>query len=64
MRAKHGKPEAENDFSWTIDFSARCDKAREEMAPHLEEVEKQKNEFVVLKGEIATLKKPRQAAMN
>lgn len=57
MRAKHDKTEAESDFSWTIDFAARCTKAREEMAPHLLEVEKQKNESVALKDKIAALKK-------
>jgi len=62
MRAKHGKPEAESDFSWTIDFAARCDKAREEMAPYLAEVEKQKNESVVLKDKVATLKKAKASS--
>ncbi len=47
----------ESDFSWTVDFSARRAKAREDMAPHLADVEKRKNEAVALKEELAKLKK-------
>lgn len=36
----------ESDFSWTVDFAARRAKAREEMAPHLAEVERLKIEGV------------------
>lgn len=64
LLAKYGKPEAESDFSWTIGFAARCEKAREEMAPYLEEVEKQKNESVVLKDKIATLKKAKASSVD
>jgi type I restriction enzyme M protein len=53
----HGKPEAESDFSWTVDFAARRAKAREDMTPHLAEVEKQKAETVRLKDRLAALKK-------
>jgi type I restriction enzyme M protein len=53
----HGKPEAESDFSWTVDFAARRAKAREDMAPHLAEVEKQKAEAVNLKDRLAALRK-------
>jgi type I restriction enzyme M protein len=53
----HGKPQAESDFSWTLDFAARRAKAREDMAPHLAEVEKQKAEAVNLKDRLAALKK-------
>jgi type I restriction enzyme M protein len=52
-----GKPEAESDFSWTVDFTARRAKAREDMAPHHAEVEKQKAESVNLKDRLTTLKK-------
>lgn len=57
MLAKYGTPEAESDFSWTVDFAARVAKARQEMAPHLSEVERQRNEAVILKDKIAALKK-------
>ena len=57
MLALRGTPEGDNDFSWTVDFTARRAKAREEMAPYLAEVEKLKNQAVALKEEIATLKK-------
>ncbi|MEO5607340.1 MAG: N-6 DNA methylase, partial [Polaromonas sp.] len=57
LLAQRGTPEANSDFSWTVDFTARRAKAREDMAPHLTEVERFKNEAVALKEEIATLKK-------
>jgi type I restriction enzyme M protein len=54
---QRGKPAAESDFSWTIDFSGRRAKAREDMAPHLAEVEKQKAAAADLKDKLATLRK-------
>ena len=57
MLALRGTPEGDNDFSWTVDFTARRAKAREDMVPYLAEVEKLKNQAVALKEEIATLKK-------
>ncbi len=54
---QRGKPAAESDYSWTVDFAARRAKAREDMAPHLAEVEKEKAKAVNLKDRIATLKK-------
>ena len=55
--SKRGFPEGESDFSWTIDFAARRAKAREDMAPHLEEVEKCKIEAVSLKEKLTALRK-------
>jgi len=57
MLAKRGTPEGESAFSWTVDISARRAKAREDMAPHLEEVEKQKAEAVSLKEKLSALRK-------
>ncbi len=57
LLAQRGKPEAESDFSWTIDFAARRAKAREDMAPHLAQVEKQVNEIIALKEKFSTLRK-------
>ena len=57
MLAKRGTPEADSDFSWTVDFAARRAKARKDMAPHLAEVEKQKAEAVSLKDRLAVLRK-------
>ena len=54
---QRGKPSAESDCSWTVDFAARRAKAREDMAPHLAEVEKQKAEAVNRKGRLAALRK-------
>lgn len=47
--ARRGTPEGESDFSWTVDVNARRAKAREEMTPHLAEVEKQKLEAIYTK---------------
>lgn len=52
-----GMPEGESDYSWTVDFSARRSRARQEMEPHLAEVEKQKNETVMAKDRLSALKK-------
>ncbi len=54
---QHGKPAAESDYSWTVDFAARRAKAREDMAPHMVEVEKQKAEAVNLKDRLSGLRK-------
>jgi type I restriction enzyme M protein len=55
--SKRGAPEGESDFSWTVDFAARRARAREDISPHLEEVEKQKAEAVSLKEKLTALRK-------
>ena len=57
MLDKRGTPEAESDFSWTVDFTARYAQAREAMQPHLAEVETQKAEAVTRKDELNALRK-------
>jgi type I restriction enzyme M protein len=57
LLSKRGQPEAESDFSWTVDISARRAKAREDMAPHLAAVEKCKTETLKLKDKLADLRK-------
>ncbi len=57
MLSKRGSSDGESDFSWTIDFAARRAKASEDMAPHLEEVEKHKIEAVSLKEKLTALRK-------
>jgi type I restriction enzyme M protein len=54
---RRGKPAAESDYSWTVEFAARRAKARDDMVPHLREVEKQKATAVNLKDRIARLRK-------
>jgi type I restriction enzyme M protein len=61
---QRGTLKGESDFSWTVDFAARRAKARDEMAPHLAEVEKQKNQSVSLKEKIAALKRAGASAKN
>ena len=55
--ALRGTPDADSDFSWTVDFKARRAKAHEDMAPHRADIERLKNEAVALKEKIAALKK-------
>ena len=57
MLPKRGTSKGESDYSWTVDFAARRAKAREDMAPHLSEVEKQKAEVVLLKIKLLSLRK-------
>ncbi|OGB27759.1 MAG: restriction endonuclease subunit M [Burkholderiales bacterium RIFCSPLOWO2_02_FULL_57_36] len=54
---KKATAKADSDFSWTVDFTARRAKAREDMAPYLAEVERLKNEAVALKDKLTVLKK-------
>ncbi len=57
LLTRRGLSEGESDFSWSIDFGARRAKARDEMAPHLAEVEKRSNEAVSLKEKLTALKR-------
>ncbi|MGH8122690.1 MAG: N-6 DNA methylase [Rudaea sp.] len=52
-----GSAQAESDCSWTVYFAALRARAREDMAPHLAEVERKKGEVVALKEKLAALKK-------
>ena len=56
-----GTPEGESRYSWTMDFTARRAKAREEMAPHLAEVEKLKLRIIEQKEQLKSLKKKKVA---
>ena len=55
LLSAHGTPDADSDFSWTIDFIARRTKAHEDMAPFLEEVKKLTEELIPLKEELKAL---------
>ncbi len=57
MLAHRGTAEGDSAYSWTIDFVDRRAKAREEMAPHLDEVEKLKLQIVEHKEKLKDLKK-------
>lgn len=68
LLARRGTPEADSDFSWTLDFTARRNQARAEMAPYLAEVERLQQVSVTLREQLAELKKaqaadPEQAAV-
>lgn len=54
---KCGTPDSGSDFSWTVDFSARLDAAREAMAPHLAEVAACREELVHLKEQYVQLRR-------
>ncbi len=55
--AARGSVSAETDFSWTVDFTARRDEARNDMAPHLAEVEAQKARAVMAKDRLAATRR-------
>ena len=57
LLGERGTPAAESDFSWSVDFTARRNKARDDMAPHLAVVEEQKTRTVVLKDRLAALRR-------
>ena len=51
-----GTPAAESRYSWTVDFAARRKQAREDMKPHVADVEAAKAEVVSLKEELKAIK--------
>ncbi len=53
----HGTPKAESRYSWTIDFTSRRAKAREEMQPFLDETTRIKEVVIDLKIQLKRLKK-------
>lgn len=54
---KRGSSEADSDFSWTIDFTARRAKAQADMLPFLEEVKNFTEALLPLKEDLKLLKK-------
>lgn len=52
-----GQPDAESRYSWTVDFTARRAKAREEMQPILEEASRIKDDLIDLKEKLKQLRK-------
>lgn len=57
LLSKHGTPEADSDFSWTVDFTARRAKAQADMLPFLEEVKNLTEALLPLKEDLKALKK-------
>jgi type I restriction enzyme M protein len=57
MLKRRGQPESESRYSWTVDFSARRAKAREEMQPLLNEAARIRATVVDLKERLKRLKK-------
>jgi type I restriction enzyme M protein len=55
--SKHGTPEADSEFSWTVDFTARRLKAQADMLPFLEEVKNLTEALLPLKEDLKALKK-------
>ena len=54
---KRGSPEADSDFSWTIDFTGRRAKAQVDMLPFLEAVKNLTEALLPLKENLKALKK-------
>ncbi len=52
-----GKKRGESRYSWTIDFTARRKKAREDMKPFIKEAERLKGEIVAAKEKLKAVKK-------
>jgi type I restriction enzyme M protein len=61
LLGKHGTPEADSDFSWTLDFTARRANAQAKMLPFLEEVKNLTESLLPLKEDLKALKKIRPA---
>ncbi|MDM0046936.1 N-6 DNA methylase [Variovorax dokdonensis] len=59
--ARRGTPDADSRWSWTVDFSARRAKAREEMQPLMESAAELKAAVVDLKEQLKRLKKEKAA---
>jgi type I restriction enzyme M protein len=57
LLASHGTADGESPLSWTLDITARREKAREEMAPHLKEAARQKALAITLRSELAVLRR-------
>jgi len=57
LRTKNGTPDADSDFSWTIDFAVRRAKAQADMLPFLGAVKNLSEELLPLKENLKTLKK-------
>jgi type I restriction enzyme M protein len=57
MLEHHGRPEGESRYSWTVDFTARRTRARQEMEPFLDEAARIKAAVVDLKEHLKRLKK-------
>lgn len=55
--ARRRSAEADSDFSWSIDFSARRAQARVDRAPHLTEAAAQRDEILRLKEQYARLRR-------
>jgi type I restriction enzyme M protein len=57
LRTHHGTPDADSDFSWTIDFTARRTKAQADMLPYLEEAKNLTESLLLFKEDLKTQKK-------
>lgn len=53
----HGTPDADSDFSWTVDFTARRAKAYQDMQPFIDEANRLTEELLLLKEDLKVLKK-------
>jgi type I restriction enzyme M protein len=62
MLSQMGTPGADSPVSWTVDFAARREKARDEMKPLLDQARQLKDEVVDHKEDLKRLKKGKAAA--
>lgn len=61
LLAKHGTPEADSDFSWTVDFAARRAKARADMQPFIDEANRLTEALLPLRERLKALKRDKAA---
>lgn len=56
-----GTPAGESPLSWTLDVEARRAKAREAMAPHLKEAERQRSQAIHWRTRVSALRREKAA---
>ena len=59
LLGRRGQPEADSDYSWTVDIAARRAQAQADKAPHDAEAARWREQAVTLKTQLAALKKAR-----
>ncbi len=59
LLGRRGQPEADSDYSWTVDIAARRAQAQADKAPHDAEAACWREQAVTLKTQLAALKKTR-----
>jgi len=59
-----GTPQAESRYSWTVDFAARRAEAQASIQPHIDRAATMKEEVILLKERLKTLKKEKKSVID